>query len=140
MKNFSSLRSNQLNESSVIYSELLKDLDSPLIVKKIDLADDSEDDETEDLNDELSLVDVEETVNICDTIIKSIIECTVSNKSVTHQLLDGTEVLISPEDAKHISYVHDELNENNQEKFRILLHDSKNSYDTALSFCRWYTK
>lgn len=68
-------------------------------------------------------------------IINTLKECITKNTSVNFELNSGEIFAIEPKIANKIIETHDELNEENQSKFRIMLVDSKESLTSILEFC-----
>ena len=48
---------------------------------------------------------------------------------------DETNIHITQKDAINLTSVHDTLNEDNQNKMRVLLEESENEYTKVLDFC-----
>jgi CRISPR/Cas system CSM-associated protein Csm5 (group 7 of RAMP superfamily) len=69
-------------------------------------------------------------------IIPFIKECIDSGSPVYIDLLDKSTVSLSPSQAKDLIYIHDNLNLDNQNKFRTSLMESKDSYNHFVEFSR----
>jgi hypothetical protein len=50
--------------------------------------------------------------------------------------MDGTIVRLTPTIAKKFVDVHDELNEVSQQSFRLMLIESKKTFEGVISFCK----
>jgi hypothetical protein len=62
--------------------------------------------------------------------------CISENKGKTLELMDGTIVRLTPTIAKKFVDVHDELNEVSQQSFRLMLIESKKTFEGVISFCK----
>jgi len=69
-------------------------------------------------------------------IVECVSLCVSENKSRTIELLDGSIVRISPAQASRFIALHDTLNETSQESFRIMLIETKKSFDGINTFCK----
>ena len=74
--------------------------------------------------------------DISHKIIPYLKECIDSNSSVHIDLLDKSTVSLNPDQAKDLIYIHDNLNLDNQNKFRTSLVESKDSYDHFVEFSK----
>jgi hypothetical protein len=83
---------------------------------------------------------MKQTEKISDKITHKIIECVngciSENKGKTLELMDGTIVRLTPTIAKKFVDVHDELNEVSQQSFRLMLIESKKTFEGVISFCK----
>lgn len=97
---------------------------------------------TDDLSDDTVadaiLGAAEDVEDVSESIITNIIQSLTTNTDCSHRLSDGSTVSLTPDQAKAIQCVHDELNEDSQNKLKILLTDNEESYRLALSFCEWF--
>ena len=69
-------------------------------------------------------------------IIPFIKECIESDSRVYVELLDENTVCLNPDQARDLVYIHDNLNAENQSKFRTSLMESKNLYDHFVDFSK----
>jgi hypothetical protein len=69
-------------------------------------------------------------------IIKSVSECVSTNKGKTLELIDGSIVRLTPLQAKRFIEVHDELSESSQASFRMMLIETKKSFEGVAAFCK----
>jgi len=69
-------------------------------------------------------------------IIECVKTCITENKGRTLELMDGSIVRLSPQIASKFIAMHDELNENSQEAFRLMLVESKKTFEGVVSFCK----
>jgi len=74
--------------------------------------------------------------NISYKIIPFIKECIDSNSPVYIDLLDESTVSLNPDQARDLIYIHDNLNLENQNKFRSSLIESKDSYNHFVEFSK----
>ena len=68
-------------------------------------------------------------------IISSIQEALSDDNGVIFEFKDETNIHITQKDAINLTSVHDTLNEDNQNKMRVLLEESENEYTKVLDFC-----
>ena len=117
---------------NIVLSALYEDKDSFLDNFKKELSNrirtkfDSLKDKSDVLNEE----------NISYKIIPFIKECIDSGSPVYIDLLDKSTVSLSPSQAKDLIYIHDNLNLDNQNKFRTSLIESRDSYNHFVEFSR----
>lgn len=69
-------------------------------------------------------------------IIECVKTCINENKGRTLELLDGSIVRLTPTVAKNFITLHDELNEKSQESFRLMLIESKKTFEGVTTFCK----
>ena len=69
-------------------------------------------------------------------IVECVKECVSINKGKSIQLMDGSVVRLSPSLAKRFIDIHDELSEENQSSFRLILVESKKSFEGVNTFCK----
>lgn len=78
--------------------------------------------------------------NAIDSLSRKVIEtvtcCVVENKGRTLELMDGSIVRLTPKQAKSFIDVHDELNESSQASFRLMLVETKKSFEGINTFCK----
>lgn len=68
--------------------------------------------------------------------LKSILEAIKENKKVKGTLLDGTNQVITPENARVIANAYDNLSEANQTAYLIFASENKQSYQNAINFAK----
>jgi hypothetical protein len=68
--------------------------------------------------------------------LKSILESIQENKKVKTNLLDGTELIVTPEQARIIASAYDSLSEANQTAYLIFAAENKQSYRNAINFAK----
>lgn len=68
--------------------------------------------------------------------LKAILESIKENKKVKGTLLDGTNQVITPEQAKSIATAYDNLSEANQTAYLIFASENKQSYQNAINFAK----
>jgi hypothetical protein len=97
----------------------------------------------EDIKNKSQVLNFSDVVNkdlseedISHKIIPYLKECIDSNSSVHIDLLDKSTVSLNPDQAKDLIYIHDNLNLDNQNKFRTSLVESKDSYDHFVEFSK----
>lgn len=77
---------------------------------------------------------------ISNTLSRKIVECVSvcvsENKGKTLELMDGSLVRLTPEIAQKFITVHDELTEISQESFRLMLVESKKTFEGVITFCK----
>ena len=80
------------------------------------------------------------TNNIKDSITHKIIECVSSciseNKGKTLELMDGSIVRLTPLIASKFIEMHDKLNESSQASFRLMLIESRKTFEGITAFCK----
>jgi hypothetical protein len=69
-------------------------------------------------------------------IIECVKTCVSENKGRTLELMDGSIVRLTPTIAKKFISVHDELSEKSQESFRLMLIESKKTFEGVTAFCK----
>lgn len=69
-------------------------------------------------------------------IIECVRTCVSENKGRTLELMDGSIVRLTPTIAKKFISLHDELNEVSQESFRMMLVESKKTFEGVTAFCK----
>ena len=69
-------------------------------------------------------------------IIECVIECVKSGKGKTLELMDGSIVRLTPMQAEGFIKLHDELSESSQASFRLMLVETKKSFDGVNAFCK----
>lgn len=69
-------------------------------------------------------------------IIESVSNCISENKGRTLELMDGSVVRLTPQQAKRFVQVHDELSEASQASFRMMFVESKKSFEGVNLFCK----
>ena len=74
--------------------------------------------------------------NLSHRIIECVKTCVNENKGKTLELMDGSIVRLTPSIAKNFINMHDELNETSQESFRLMLVESKKTFEGVVSFCK----
>lgn len=68
--------------------------------------------------------------------LKSIIESMSENRKVKATLLDGTNLMITPEQARVLANAYDSLSAANQTAYLIFASESKQSYQNAVNFAK----
>lgn len=68
--------------------------------------------------------------------LKAILEAIKENRRVKGTLLDGTDQVITPENAKVIATAYDSLSEANQTAYLIFASENKQSYQNAINFAK----
>jgi hypothetical protein len=69
-------------------------------------------------------------------IVDCVRECVSTNKGKTLELMDGSIVRLTPMQAGKFISIHDELSESNQASFRLMLVETKKSFDGVKAFCK----
>ena len=69
-------------------------------------------------------------------IIDCVRECVSTNKGKTLELMDGSIVRLTPMQAEKFILIHDELSESNQASFRLMLVETKQSFEGVNTFCK----
>jgi hypothetical protein len=69
-------------------------------------------------------------------IIDCVKECVSTNKGKTLELMDGSIVRLTPMQAGKFIAIHDELSESNQASFRLMLVETKQSFEGVNTFCK----
>jgi len=69
-------------------------------------------------------------------IIECVKTCVSENKGRSLELMDGSIVRLTPTVARKFISVHDELNESSQESFRLMLIESKKTFEGITEFCK----
>lgn len=69
-------------------------------------------------------------------IIECVNECVNSGKGKTLELMDGSIVRLTPMQAERFIKIHDELSESSQASFRLMLVETKKSFDGVNAFCK----
>lgn len=69
-------------------------------------------------------------------IIECVNECVTTGKGKTLELMDGSIVRLTPMQAEKFIEIHDELSESNQASFRLMLVETKKSFDGVNAFCK----
>lgn len=69
-------------------------------------------------------------------IIDCVNECVSTGKGKTLELMDGSIVRLTPMQAKKFVEIHDELGESSQASFRLMLVETKKSFDGVNAFCK----
>jgi hypothetical protein len=67
-------------------------------------------------------------------IIECVKTCVLENKGRTLELMDGSIVRLTPTMAKKFIALHDELSEASQESFRLMLIESKKTFEGVTTF------
>lgn len=68
--------------------------------------------------------------------LKSIIESMSENRKVRATLLDGTNLMITPDHARVLANAYDSLSAANQTAYLIFASESKQSYQNAVNFAK----
>lgn len=68
--------------------------------------------------------------------LKSLLESMEKNKKIKTNLLDGTQLIVTPEQARIIANAYDNLSEANQTAYLIFAAESKQSYQNAINFAK----
>lgn len=69
-------------------------------------------------------------------IIDCVRECVSTNKGKTLELMDGSIVRLTPMQAEKFISIHDELSESSQASFRLMLVETKKSFEGVNTFCK----
>jgi len=69
-------------------------------------------------------------------IIDCVRECVSTNKGKTLELMDGSIVRLTPMQAEKFISIHDELSESSQASFRLMLVETKQSFEGVNTFCK----
>lgn len=69
-------------------------------------------------------------------IIDCVSECVTTGKGKTLELMDGSIVRLTPMQAEKFIQIHDELSESSQASFRLMLVETKKSFDGVNAFCK----
>lgn len=69
-------------------------------------------------------------------ILESVSTCISENKGRTLELMDGSVVRLTPQQAKKFVAIHDELSEASQASFRLMLVESKQTFEGVNTFCK----
>jgi len=69
-------------------------------------------------------------------IIECVKTCVSENKGRSLELMDGSIVRLTPTMARKFISVHDELNETSQDSFRLMLIESKKTFEGVVAFCK----
>ena len=83
---------------------------------------------------ELNKAHLNETVSR--RIIDCVTECVKSGKGKTLELMDGSIVRLTPMQAEKFIQIHDELSESSQASFRLMLVETKKSFEGVNAFCK----
>ena len=75
-------------------------------------------------------------VEVTRKIIESVLGCVRENKGRTLELMDGSIVRLTPTQAKKFIQIHDELNESSQTSFRLMLIETKKTFEGVMNFCK----
>ena len=79
----------------------------------------------------------EQTVNSLSTkVVESLTTCVEENKGRTLQLMDGSVVRLTPIQARRFIEIHDNLEESNKTSFRLMLIESKKTFEGVMTFCK----
>lgn len=159
MSNFSDIRKKsdkfvtikQIDESAILYSELnniTAKVDEILQKYGNDLDQDSKDTlnvAVDCLNNLYDQIDPENSQiinreSVLDYNMKTIVESIRENSNKNIQFSSGDSLEITPEDAHKIAYVFEELDNQNQLKFKLLMSESIDSYNLLLDFCSFKNK
>ena len=90
----------------------------------------------EDKDSYVDTKDLSEEDELSFKIIQYIKECIESDSPVYIDLLDENVVYLNPNQAKDLIYIHDNLNAENQTKFRSSLIESKDLYEHFINFSK----
>lgn len=69
-------------------------------------------------------------------IIECVTECVSTGKGKTLELMDGSIVRLTPMQAKKFVEMHDKLSESSQASFRLMLVETKKTFDGVTAFCK----
>jgi|688.fasta_scaffold730847_1 hypothetical protein len=69
-------------------------------------------------------------------IIQCVTECVSTGKGKTLELMDGSIVRLTPMQAKKFIEIHDKLSESSQASFRLMLVETKKTFDGVNAFCK----
>jgi hypothetical protein len=133
-----------LEESSLIYTQLnalnskiddivASDNIDDATVEKLSIAIDCINSVYDELDPEASKKSEIEAAN--ESVIIAVIEALRENVEIEYILNDGETVIITPKIAKYVANIHDELNEHNQLKLKLLMNESLDSFNFAINFC-----
>lgn len=133
-----------LGESSLIYTQLnalnskiddivASDNIDPSTIEKLSVAIDCINSVYDELDPDASHKSEIEAAN--ESVIIAVIEALRENVEIEYILNDGETVIITPDIAKYIANIHDELNEHNQLKLKLLMNESVDSFNFAVDFC-----
>lgn len=112
MKTFSQIRNSNLNESVMMYaSKKSQNIDAP--PTKIEKPE--------------------------STVIGKIENCSKTNTPQTFKLSDGTNIQITPIEAKNVMYTYEELNDENRGIFENYLQQDIDGYALMIEFVKQYT-
>jgi hypothetical protein len=74
--------------------------------------------------------------SITHKIIDCVMGCISENKGKTLELMDGSIVRLTPSLASKFVEIHDQLNESSQASFRLMLVESKKTFEGINAFCK----
>lgn len=69
-------------------------------------------------------------------IVELVTLCVTENKARNVELMDGSLVRLSVASAKRFINTHDKLAESSKDSFRLMLIESKKTFETVLEFCK----